>query len=110
MIDKLVFGAEVTVVGLGVVFISLTVLWLITAVLFSKKKPSAMLGLSQNDSCTDGRLLAILTAACIAALEDDFEIKKITLIKERRITDSLWSFQGRLESMGQRISQKGIDV
>jgi len=103
--DNMSLGLFVTISGMGIVFLSLAFLWIIMS-MFSFKKPKKFSVNNNSDDISD-HLLVIIAAACTAALENDFEIKKITLIKERRTTNSLWAFIGRLGEFGNTI--KGVN-
>jgi len=97
--DNVQLGIFVTISGMGIVFFSLFLLSIIMAG-FSLKKKKKFSVSNENESGISDHILVVIAAACTAALETDFEIKKITLIKERRITNSLWAFIGRVEALG----------
>lgn len=102
--NNISLGIFVTVSGMGIVFLSLTFLWLVMSMFSIKKKNRFTINSDKHDDISD-HLLVIIAAACTAALENDFEIKKITLIKERRKTNSLWAFIGRLGESGNTIKR-----
>jgi Na+-transporting methylmalonyl-CoA/oxaloacetate decarboxylase gamma subunit len=94
--DKLSLGLFVTVSGMGIVFLSLSFLWVVMESFSIKKKNKPITINDNSDDTVSEHLLVIIAAACTVALDTEFEIKKITLIKERRVTNSLWAFIGRL--------------
>ena len=100
-------GFEVTLIGMGVVFLALFFLYLIM-VSFSFKEYFKGKRIFKMDDDIDPEIVAVISAACVAVLERDFEIKKITLIKEHRHINSLWSFYARFDNIQEINMKRGV--
>ncbi|MDD2716855.1 MAG: OadG family protein [Candidatus Wallbacteria bacterium] len=108
MMTNLLFGLELTLLGMGVVFVALCLLAFVIHLFSYLQKPGQLFPGSGPSTEEERRLIAVIAAAATAVLDESFELKKIVLVKERRQFNTLWSFEGKVELMNQNIS-KGRD-
>ncbi|MCH5288060.1 MAG: OadG family protein [Christensenellaceae bacterium] len=117
--DTLIFGLQVTLIGIGIVFLGLVVLIglikvisLAMAALDGRKKPQPVPQpvkpapvpvpvVEEAPAADDGALIAVITAAIAAMLDDSsaFVVRKV-----RRVSNTpAWSKAGREEQIYSRF-------
>jgi len=95
MVERVWLGLEMTVLGMGVVFLALIVLTLVMSsfkYLFAKKKPSEVRSSAENISkvsAEDDNLAVILAAAAYVYLEEN---TKSSGFNPKDQVDPLWKY------------------
>lgn len=112
LMERLINGLIVTVLGMGITFIVLILLWAsikLMSFVFNKKdappslvsEPMAISAVDQEEE--DEELVAVFMAAIAAASGQDYEKIKLRGYREVGINLPLWGQAGVLETMNREI-------
>jgi sodium pump decarboxylase gamma subunit len=112
MPEWLSFGLNLTVIGVIVVFVVLSIIAAVIALVRrlddkwearEKSNDAAALAKDQN---IDSTTLIILAAACATMIQGRFYIKKVRRLLPRTAIKGPWSVQGRSVLLGSHVVQK----
>ena len=121
MADKLLATGYVILLGMGITFVALILIWFITAMMskmiqtFEKSKnpsktmpePAKMINTAPvqpvYETEDDGELIAIITAAIAASMNTSMHQIRVSNIRRIQDTTPVWGKTGRNDVMGSRM-------